>query len=285
MLFGAFLLAMVKTKPAAVKAEKAVRSPSNNATKSSTALNTSLLKIRPHPAIAHMHAVKRNMKEKTGKSLDEWCKVVKREIKSKSSKDVVAHLTTKHGIGKTTSTVIASEVCGADASGFDPKNYDTSAISMAAALFEGKKAPLVPIANALLELVFGKAAMLSDIGTSPCSTMLPIYREHVIAQIKAPANSRVEFSFALRKAPAASLMFPQSEGGGATKSKKVKVTAAAGGPVGVQLVALQNGASDRLSHKVDLPLEGGMELLALESNRAALSHWLKCAYDADAPKK
>ena len=39
--------------------------------------------------------------------------------------------------------------------------------------------------------------MAEDVKACPCKTMVPLYREHVFAQIKPTTNSRIDLGFAL----------------------------------------------------------------------------------------
>ncbi len=48
----------------------------------------------------------------------------------------------------------------------------------------------------LLEM--GKS-VADDVKACPCQTMVPLYRNHVFAQIKPTTNSRIDMGFALAK--------------------------------------------------------------------------------------
>ena len=71
-------------------------------------------------------------------------------------------------------------------------------MAVAAEYFEkqyaGKKNALRPIYDELLKL--GKSVG-SDVKVCPCLTMVPLYRNHVFAQIKPTTNTRVDFGLAL----------------------------------------------------------------------------------------
>ena len=62
-------------------------------------------------------------------------------------------------------------------------------------MFAGKKATLKPIYDELLELGLGLA---KDVKACPCQTIVPLYRNHVFAQIKPTTNTRIDMGFALK---------------------------------------------------------------------------------------
>jgi hypothetical protein len=62
-------------------------------------------------------------------------------------------------------------------------------------MFAGPKAGLRPIYDALLAagLKLGKGVRVC-----PCQTMVPLYRNHVFAQIKPATRARIDFGLALK---------------------------------------------------------------------------------------
>jgi len=73
-------------------------------------------------------------------------------------------------------------------------------LSTAAAYLEeqyaGTKEKLRPIYDELLRL--GKSVG-EDVKACPCKTMVPLYREHVFAQMKPTTNTRIDLGFALAR--------------------------------------------------------------------------------------
>ncbi len=63
-------------------------------------------------------------------------------------------------------------------------------------MYSGKKEALRPMYEQLLEM--GKS-IADDVKACPCQTMVPLYRNHVFAQIKPTTNSRIDMGFALAK--------------------------------------------------------------------------------------
>jgi hypothetical protein len=61
-------------------------------------------------------------------------------------------------------------------------------------MFAGLKAALRPIYDNLLELAFGLG---KGIRVSPGKTIVPVYRNHVLEQIKPATRTRIDFGLAL----------------------------------------------------------------------------------------
>ena len=81
-----------------------------------------------------------------------------------------------------------------------PKSATRMSISQAAEgyveqMFSGGKAALRPIYDALLKLGLESRARTSK--ACPCQTIVPLYRNHVFAQIKPTTRTRIDFGFAL----------------------------------------------------------------------------------------
>ena len=62
------------------------------------------------------------------------------------------------------------------------------------AMFGGSKAGLRPLGDALMRLAMD---LLPDVKFCPCKTIVPFYREHVIAEIKPATRTRIDFGLAL----------------------------------------------------------------------------------------
>ena len=72
--------------------------------------------------------------------------------------------------------------------------YLEAAPACVAAMYAGPRAGLRPIHDALEELAF---SLGSDIRLCPGQTIVPVYRRHVIAQIKPATRTRIDFGVAL----------------------------------------------------------------------------------------
>ena len=111
------------------------------------------MRLRPHPSVAHLRAMLKNLPAKTGKSLDEWSDIAK----ATGEEDVntaTAKLKAEHGLGKPTAWLIASHGLKANMADYDEAAYLVKAPSMVDAQYEGKKAHLRPICDKLVSIVF-----------------------------------------------------------------------------------------------------------------------------------
>lgn len=120
--------------------------------------------------------------------------------------------------------------------------YPTDAVEYVEAMYSGPRAALRPIHDALEELAF---SMANDVKLSPGKTIVPIYRKHVIAQIKPATRTRIDFGLALGKLPAKGRLI--DTGGLARK--------------------------DRITHKI--------EVTSLADIGEELTGWLRKAYELD----
>ncbi len=151
------------------------------------------MKLKVHPAVKHMVAIRENIPEKTGKSLEEWSSIVTK-AGLLVSKDIIAFLKTEYGLGRPTGMVIASHSLGMHED-FDSEAYLRKAPSVIDAQFTGKKEHLREFADELYILIEEQGG---DVGASPCKTYVPFYRNHVFAQVKAATQKRIDLGLALK---------------------------------------------------------------------------------------
>ena len=116
-------------------------------------------------------------------------------------------------------------------------NYDP--VGLVEKMFSGKKTSLRPIYDRLLEIGYGLG---SDVTATPCSTIVPLRRKFVFAQIKPTTNTRIDLGLALGALPGAGRLI---ETGGYAKK-------------------------DRITHRI-----GVMSLDEIDNE---LIHWLRRAY-------
>lgn len=128
------------------------------------------------------------LKERTGRTLDEWIRIVKK-TGPPAEKERIAWLKEAHGITTNYALWIAKRVDG----GGSAESYDPDA--MVEEMFAGKKAGLRPIYDRMLALAF---ELGKDVHVSPCKTIVPFYRKHVFAQVKPTTNTRVDVGFAFK---------------------------------------------------------------------------------------
>lgn len=148
----------------------------------------------PHPSLAYAQAVVAGMKEKTGRSLEEWIAVVAKRAPDEDAR--AAWLKQAHGLGTNYAGWIAARSLGKGEEDTDPAAYLRLAEQYVEAQYAGAKAALRPLYEALLErgLALGK-----DVKPCPCKTMVPLFRNHAIAEIKAATRTRVDLGLALGK--------------------------------------------------------------------------------------
>lgn len=150
-------------------------------------------KYSVHPGVQMAQGVIAKLEEKTGRSLDEWIRLSNKSG-PKDEKERVAWLKSKHGLGTNYAGWISERSFGRGLESSDPNAYLAAAAQFVEDMFAGPKAALRPIYDALLELAF---RLGKDIRVSPAKTIVPIYRNHVIAQIKPSTRTRVDFGLAL----------------------------------------------------------------------------------------
>lgn len=188
-----------------------------------------------HPSFDHEEAGLRLIKERTGKTLEEWMAHVKRNGPAEP-RARLAWLK-KQGLTTNYAGWVVSRASGTGGR----ENYDPK--SLVDAMFSGPKAALRPIYEELLNLGLGIA---KDVKACPCSTIVPLYRNHVFAQIKPSTNTRIDMGFAL---------------GGMKPSGKLIDT---GG----------FAKKDRITHRIPIA--------SLAEIDDEVKRWLKKAYELDA---
>jgi hypothetical protein len=189
-----------------------------------------------HPSVAMMQAWVAGLPQKTGRTLDEWIELVQDEG-PETERERRAWLKTEHGLGTNAAWWIAERAEGKGTEDYDPAAYLKAAEGYVHAMFTDKKSVLKPICEKILG---------SDVKICPCKTIIPLYRQHVFAEIKPAAAGRIDLGFALRDLkPTARL----TDTGGYEKK-------------------------DRITHR--------MPITSLTEIDAEVKKWLKYAYDLDA---
>jgi hypothetical protein len=146
-----------------------------------------------HPSVRMLQSVIAGMKEKTGRSLDEWIRVAKKG--PAGEKERAAWIKKEHGLGTNYATWIAQRSLGKIEFSEDADEYLRHAADYVEKMYAGPKEHLRPIYNEML--TYAKT-LGRDIGVSPCRTIVPLYRNHVIAQIKPTTRTRIDLGLALR---------------------------------------------------------------------------------------
>jgi hypothetical protein len=146
-----------------------------------------------HPSLAMVQSAIAGMKQKTGRSLEEWVKLVKKEGPA-DEKGRRTWLKDKHDLGTNYANWIAERSFGKGEDG-DPETYLRNAEIYVQKMFSGAKEGLRPIFSALLQL--GKS-LGDDVKVCPAQTIVPFYRNHVFAQIKPTTRTRIDLGLALQ---------------------------------------------------------------------------------------
>jgi len=196
-----------------------------------------------HPAVKMVESSMLNLQTRTGRSIEEWVEFVKKEgpLSEKERRD---WLKNTHGFTTNYAWWVAERADGKGWEDSDPDKYLEAAEKYVEGMFT-KKPDLKPIYDRLLELGL---SIGGDVRACPCQTIVPLYREHVFAQMKPSTKTRIDLGFALKDTIATGRLI--DTGGFAKK--------------------------DRITHRIPIS--------ALEEIDEEVAYWLKKAYDMDAPK-
>lgn len=194
-----------------------------------------------HPGVLMMQSIITGMKEKTGRSLEDWLELVSSDGPA-TEKERREWLKAKHGLGTNYASWIAELSVGKGEES-SPEGYLRSAEQYVENLFAGPKAGLRPVYDALLAagLKLGK-----DVRVCPCKTFVPLYRNHVFAQIKPTTRTRIDLGLALKDTKTPKRLI--DTGGFAKK--------------------------DRITRRI--------EISSLDDMDDEVRRWMKVAYDMDA---
>jgi len=194
-----------------------------------------------HPGVLMTRKWVATLKEKTGRSLDEWLELVKKSGPA-TEKERRDWLKKEHGLGTNSAWWIAERAEGKGAETDDPDAYLRAAEGHVEKMYSGGKAGLRPIYDALLKLGL---ALGKDVKACPCQTIVPLYRNQVFAQIKPATRTRIDFGFALGARQAEGRLI--DTGGYAKK--------------------------DRITHRIPIS--------SLKEIDAEVRKWLRIAYEED----
>lgn len=193
-----------------------------------------------HPSLGMYQNSLAALKQKTGRTLEEWIKFVNKEG-PETEKERRAWLKEKHGLGMNYAWWIAEQSLGKGDDG-NPETYLKNAEAYVEKMYSGAKGPLRPIFDELL--VLGRS-MGSDVKVCPGQTMVPLYRNHVFAQIKPTTRTRIDLGLALKDTKVPKRLI---DTGGLAKK-------------------------DRITHRI--------EITSIKDIDAEVKKWLKTAYEMD----
>jgi hypothetical protein len=194
-----------------------------------------------HPGVLMTQKWVAELKEKTGRSLPEWIALVKKSG-PKTETERRDWLKKEHGLGANSAWWIAERAAGKGAELDSPEAYLEDAEKNVDEMFAGAKSALRPLYDELLRIGL---AIGPDAKACPCQTIVPLYRNHVFAQIKPTTRTRIDMGFALGGRKAEGRLI--DTGGFAKK--------------------------DRITHRI--PIQAAADI------DDEVKRWMKVAYDAD----
>jgi len=146
-----------------------------------------------HPGVAMVQNWRNELPEKTGRSLDEWVALTRKSGPS-TEKERREWLKKEHKLGTNSAAWISERLEGKGTEEDSPEAYLKTVSEWVEAQYSGARATLRPLYEQLLKLGF---SLGKDVKACPCKTMVPLYRNHVFAQIKPSTNTRIDLGFAL----------------------------------------------------------------------------------------
>lgn len=200
-----------------------------------------------HPSLKMVQDAIAKLKEKTGRTLDGWIKYTNKN----GPKDIPGRrdwLKNENGLGTNYAAWLADWSAGKGEEDGDPDKYLAAAVRYVESMYSGKKAALKPIHDHLIKL--GRS-MGRDVKVCPCQTIVPLYREHVFAEIKPSTNTRIDLGLAL---------------GRFVKEKRGKIPARLIDTGGLE-------KKNRITHR--------FPVTALDHVDDEVGKWLKIAYELD----
>jgi len=196
-----------------------------------------------HPGVLMTQKWIAELKQKTGRTLEEWLRFIKKEgpPTEQTRRD---WLKSEHRLGTNTAWWLAERSVGKGEELGNADAYLKAAENYVEEMFSGKKEHLRPLYDALLKLGL---SIGQDVKACPCQTIVPLYRHHVFAQIKPTTQTRIDFGLAL----------------GDTKKTPKRLINTGG-----------YEKKDRITHR--------FEISSLNDIDDEVKRWLRVAYDRDA---
>ena len=195
-----------------------------------------------HPSIPYVQNILAKLKTKTGRTIDEWVEFVKKDG-PKTESERRTWLKERHQLGTNYAWWIAERSVGKGEDDGDPEAYLRKAPEYVAEMFAGKRAGLKPIYDKLLKLGLGVG---KDAKACPCKTIVPLYRDHVFAEIKPATNARIDLGLALAN----------------VKGKFPK-----------RIEPVKNAKGNRITHRIAIE--------SIDQADEFVEKWLQTAYEAD----
>lgn len=182
----------------AVKAPPKSKRAASRTANSAVAVGSSTI-YSVHPGVAMAQRWMAELAEKTGRSLDEWVRHVKK-FGPKSELECRLWLKEQHHLGTNTAGWLAGKAFGGPLGRAEetPEGYLRLAPQFVEQMYAGPKEALRAIHDELIRLA---RALGDDVRICPWKTIVPLYRRHLVAEIKPATSRRIDLGLALGEEP------------------------------------------------------------------------------------
>jgi hypothetical protein len=194
-----------------------------------------------HPGVAMVQDWQAKLPEKTGKTLEQWIELIQKSGPP-GEKERRDWLKKQFNLGTNSAWWLAERAEGKGTWDSNPEAYLEAAEEFVEEMFAAPKSALRPIYDRLLKIAL---KLGKDVKACPCKTIVPLYRNHVFAQLKPTTQTRIDLGLALGKTK--------------TPARLINTGGLAKG--------------DRITHRI--PITG------LEEIDDEVKRWLKTAYELD----
>ena len=161
-----------------------------------------------HPGYSVEVTSMANLEQRTGKTLDQWLKIVNEDgpTGDGARRD---WLKTVHGFTINYAMWVVERAAGRGVM----DDYDPA--SLVEEMYTSPKAALRPLYDRLLEI---GVSIGDDVKACPCATIVPLYRKHAFAQIKPTTRMRIDLGLSLKGMDTPSRLM---DTGGAAKGDRI----------------------------------------------------------------
>lgn len=149
-----------------------------------------------HPSMAMTIKWVAELPAKTGRSLEQWVKFIRKEG-PETEKERRDWLKNDLKLGTNTASWLAAQSVGKGQEDLDPEVYLATAEKWVDAMIE-KKPLLEPLYYAALKMGM---ALGKNVRVCPCQTMVPFYRNNVFAKLTLSTKTRLDLGLCLRGVP------------------------------------------------------------------------------------
>jgi hypothetical protein len=169
-----------------------------------------------HPGVAMVQKWISGLKAKTGRSLEEWMRHIKRAGPD-DEKECRRWLKDQYTMGPNAAGWLAEKAFAGPLGLAEdtPEGYLTLAPQYVDDMYAGARAALRPLHDELVRLAL---SLGNEVRICPCKSIVPLYRRHVFAQIKPASSKRIDLGFALGEEPFTSRL---RDTGGLAKNDRI----------------------------------------------------------------